>query len=201
MKRNVYYTTLDNWYLAKCIDIESNSIDMIISNIQNLLIEVQNCQHESVQVTVREESVQTPYGLVFFTYDREVADKIFTKGYQIIEKESFRGNSSVGLANDELLRDKISSLPSNESEQYNDSLSAALIETVEDNVDDSDLQVEIEEHLPDELFDDLEEIGLSTVDKDVNPEETEDTLPEDLFQDLAERTKSTVEAKARREEE
>jgi hypothetical protein len=201
VERNVYYTTLDNWYLTKYIDIESNSIDMIISNIQNLLMEVQNWKHENLKVTVREESIQTPYGLVFFTYDKEVAERIFTKGYRIIEKESFLENSSIDLANDEWLKDKSSSLLSNESEQCDDSLSDALIETDKDVVDNNQLQVEVEEHLPDELFDDLEEIGLSTVENDANPEDAEDTLPEDLFHDLAERTKSTVEAKARREEE
>ena len=201
MERNVYYTILDNWYLAKYIDIESNNIDIIVSNIQDLLMEVQNWKHENLKVTVREESIQTPYGLVIFTHDKEVAEKVFTKGYRIIEKESFFEDSSVDLANEEWLKDKPSALLSNESEQCNDSSSDALMETDKDVIDSNELPVEVEEHLPDELFDDLEEIGLSTVDNEAKPEEAEDTLPEDLFHDLAERTKSTVEANAKREEE
>ena len=148
-------------------------------------MEVQNWKYENLKVTVREESIQTPYGLVFFTYDEEVAERVFTKGYRIIEKESFLENSSIDLANDEWIKDKSSSLLSNESEQCNDSLSDALVETEKDVIDNNELQVEIEEHLPDELFDDLEEIGLSTVESDANPEDAEDTLPEDLFHDLA----------------
>jgi len=59
----------------------------------------------------------------------------------------------------------------------------------------------VQEHLPDELFDDLEEIGLSTVDREVKPEDDEDPLPEDLFFDLAESAKSTVEINAKSEDE
>ena len=201
MGKNVYYTTLDDWYLIQYINIKSNDIDMIISNIRTLLTEVEKWRNDNLQVAIRQESMQTPYGLVFFTYDKEVADNIFSNGYFVSEKEDLFKNFSIDAAKGSSLIDGKPSKSNHDAEELKDSLSVAFMEI--DKVEDSKprLKVELQEHLPEELFDDLEEIGLSTVDREVKPEDDEDLLPEDLFFDLAESAKSTVEINAESEEE
>jgi len=199
--KSVYYTTLDNWYLSQYINIKSNDIDLIISNLQTLLMEVEKWKNDNLQVAIRQETVQTPYGLVFFTYDKEIAENIFTNGYLISDKEDLFKNLSVDSASGPSLIDVKLSLPNNDTEELKDSLSDAFMEL--DGAEDSkrSFQVEVQDHLPDELFDDLEEIGLSTVDREVKPQDDEDPLPEDLFFDLAESSKSTVEINAKSEDE
>jgi len=204
--KNVYYMTLDNWYLSQYINIKSNDIDMIISNLQTLAMKVEKWKNDSLQVAIRQETVQTPYGLVFFTYDKQVAENIFTNGYLISEKEDLFKNLSVDSASDPSLMDVKLSLPNTDTEELQDSLSDAFMEIYgEGDSGEGDskesLQVEVQDHLPEELFDDLEEIGLSTVDGEVKPEDDEDPLPEDLFFDLADSAKSTVELNARSEDE
>jgi hypothetical protein len=190
--KNAYYTVLDNWYLTKHINIESRNIDKIILNIKNLYREVKNWKDENLQVTIREETVQIPYGLVIFTYDKEVADRVFKNGYNTTARKNLLKDTSGGLVNDQaLVADRVS-LPSDAPEEVKDSLGDAFIAVERAEVSKESLPVEVTEHLPDELFDDLEEIGLSTFDRTAKPEDEEDTLPDDLFHDLAERAKSMV---------
>lgn len=198
---NVYYTTLDNWYLSQCINIKSNDIDMIISNLQTLLMEVKKWKNDNLQVAIREETVQTPFGIVFFTYDKKVAENIFTTGYLISEKEDLFKNLSIAPVSGPSSIDIKLRPPDNDTEELKDSLSDAFMGIGEAEDSKESLQVQVQEHLPDELFDDLEEIGLSTVDRQVKPEDDEETLPEDLFFDLAESAKSTVEVNAKSEDE
>ena len=201
MGKNVYYMTLDNWYLSQYINIKSNDIDMIISNLQTLAMKVEKWKNDSLQVAIRQETLQTPYGLVFFTYDKQVAENIFTNGYLISEKENLFKNLSIDSASGPSLMDVKLSLPNTDTEELKDSLSDAFMEIYGEGDSKESLQVEVQDHLPEELFDDLEEIGLSTVDREVKPEDDEDPLPEDLFFDLAESSKSTVEINAKSEDE
>ena len=127
MGKEAYYTVLDNWYLTKHINIESRNIDKIISNIKNLFTEVKNWKDENLQVTIREETVQIPYGLVIFTYDKEVADRVFKNGYHTTARKNLLKDTSGGLVNDQaLVADRVS-LPSDAPEAVKDSLSDAFI--------------------------------------------------------------------------
>jgi uncharacterized protein YpiB (UPF0302 family) len=197
---DVYYMTLDNWCLSKYINIASNNVDMIISNIQNLLMEMTKWKNENLQVKVREENLESPHGLIFFTYDKEVADRVFTNGYHVTKKEDLLKDDSVDLLTVQSSIDNRPSLSSNATEELDDSLTDALMDMVKEEPSKERLQVQLEDHLPDELFDDLEEIGLSTVDREVKSE-PEDPLPEDLFYDLAESAQATVETEVKPEDE
>ncbi len=197
MGKDAYYTVLDNWYLTKHINIESRNIDKIMLNIKNLFTEVKKWKDENLQVTIREETVQIPYGLVIYTYDKKVADRVFKNGYHSTARENLLKDSSGGLVNNQALMVDRVSLPSDAPEKEKDSLSDAFIALDRADVSKESLVVEMTEQLPDELFDDLEDIGLSTFDRDAKTDDEEDPLPDDLFHDLAERAKSTVNLEAK----
>jgi len=195
--KNIYYMTLDNYCLSKYINIASNNVDMIISNIQNLLMEMRKWKDEKLQVTIREETFDSPHGLIFFTYEKEVADRVFTNGYHTTEIQNLLKDDSHDLLTVQSFIDGRQSLPRNDTEELNDSLTDALMGIVKEEPSEERLQVQLEAHLPDELFDDLEEIGFSTVEGEARPNHEGDLLPEDLFHDLVEGTKATVETKAK----
>jgi len=211
--KTVYYTTLDNWYLTKYVDIDSTNFDLIIANIKNLLTELQAWKDEKIGFAKREADFQAPCGLIFFTYDKNVADELFSKGYSIAQDEkllqdlSDNPTNTCDLSDDTVnindLSDDTANIDaamngkefsSGESDELELSLTDSFVPTSEIEVGKERLQVEVQDHLPDELFDDLEEIELSTVEGDANPSDEEQPLPEDLFQDLAESARATVES-------
>ena len=212
MGKTVYYITLDNWYLTKYVNIDSTNLDLIIANIKNLLTELQAWKDERIGFTKREGDFQAPCGLIFFTYDKNVADELFSKGYSITQDEklfqdiSDNPTDTCDLSDDTVnindLDDNTANIDAEtngkefsggESEELELSLTDSFVPTSETEVGKERLQVEVQDHLPDELFDDLEEIELSTVEGDARPTDEEEPLPEDLFQDLAESTRATVE--------
>ena len=176
MGKTVYYTTLDNWYLTKYVNIDSTNFDLIIANIKNLLTELQAWKDEKIGFAKREEDFQAPCGLIFFTYDKNVADELFSKGYSITEDEkllkdlSDNPTNTCDLSDDTVNINELSDNTANidavmngeefsagESDELELSLTDSFVPTSEIEVGKERLQVEVQDHLPDELFDDLEE--------------------------------------------
>jgi hypothetical protein len=209
--KNIYYTTLDNWYLTKYVNIDSTDFDLITANIKKLLTELHTWRHKNISIMKREEDFQTPCGLIFFTYDKNIADTLFTNGYSTTQEENLlKDGSDNTVNNDDLSDDTVNinmvmngkaPLSNNESDETEVNFPDSHIPGSETELDKVSLQVEVQDHLPDELFDDLEEIGLSTVEGEVKPRDEEEPLPEDLFQDLAESAKATIESGTESEHE
>ena len=201
MEKRAYYAILDNWYLTKYINIESNNIEVIMSNTKKLLMEIERWKDAKLEIRVREESIKRPHGLVIFTYDKEVADRVFTNGYYTTEITSPLNDSPIDSTTHQSLIIGTKSLANDNTVELEDSLSEAFAAAVRVEHSKESSQVELEEKLPDELFDDLEAIGLSTVENEAKPEDEGEQLPDDLFHDLAERGESTVESEVRSEDE
>jgi hypothetical protein len=207
VEENIYYSVLDNWYVAKYANLQTQDLDKIISNLESLLTEVKAWRDENVAFAIREETVWKPYGLVFYTYDQDQAKRVFLNGYRTSRRESFLKESYDDLApinEQEAENEKLGTV---EGEKLDDSLYDALIGKDEPETKEATPSGEEPGDLPEELFDDLAVIGLSTAEREAIPEEERELLPEELFDDLAaeeaekEKRKKEKEKEKEKEEE
>jgi hypothetical protein len=182
---DVYFKVLDNWYLAKHINIAENDIETIIDNMQSLLDEIKQWREENIQCVIREETVWKPHGLIFYTDDKEMADKVFPAGYHASSQEELLKESMHDLSEDDFFESEGESPPTFEGEEVPAEI---LYESLEEDLPPAEEEAgasESKEELPDDLFDDLEEIGTLTVEPG-SPTEEDEMLADDLFDDLEE---------------
>jgi hypothetical protein len=83
----------------------------------------------------------------------------------------------------------------------NETLNLILEAMVGSSFEENLLVAEPEGDLSEILFDDLEEIGLSTIDRETMPEDQIEPLPDNLFDDLTNTGIATVDIKAVSEDE
>ena len=186
MEENIYYAILDNWYVAKYVNLQTKDLDKIISNLELLLTEVKAWRDENVAFAIREETVWKPYGLVFYTYHEDQAKRVFLNGYRTSNRDSFLKESYDDLTSIDFQEVKDEKLGTVEGEMLDDSLYDALIRTDDSETKESTPPTEERGDLPDEMFDDLLDIGLSTVEREAMPDDEQELLPDELFDDLAE---------------
>ena len=190
---NVYYTILDPCYLAKYMNLESKDIDTIISNVETLLTEMRAWRDTNVEFIVREESAGKSQSFIFYTHDQKVADRVFKNGcYKAAAKDFQKSILNDSKENSALESKRI---------KMNETLNLICKAIVSPSFEEGRLAVEPEEDLPEALFDDLEEIGLSTTEKEAMREDEIEPLPADLFDDLAVTGPAAVDTKAVSEDE
>ena len=78
---NVYFTILDHCYLAKYMNLESRSIDGVISNLETVLTEVKTWKTADIDFIPKEGKTGKLQGFIFYTHNQKMADRVFTNGY------------------------------------------------------------------------------------------------------------------------
>jgi hypothetical protein len=107
-----------------------------------------------------------------------VADRVFKNGYKKTTTEDLLNTTSNDSKENNLLEHK--------RVRMNATLTAIFKTIVSPSFEEDRLLVEPEEDLSDTLLSDLEEIGLSTIEREAIQENEVEPLPEDLFDDLSE---------------
>ena len=190
---NVYYTILDPCYLARYMNLESKDIDTIISNIETLLTELKGWRDTNVEFIVREENAGKPQSFIFYTHDRKLADRVFkTACYKAAVKDFRKSILNDSKENNSLENERI---------KLNETLNLIFKAIISPSFEEGRLVAEPEEGIPETLFDDLDEIGLSTIEREAVPEDETEPLPTDLFDDLADTGIVALDTKAVSEDE
>ena len=184
MEQNVYYTIVNNWFLSQYIDISSNDIDAIISNIEELLKVLKNLKDKRIQYTIKEETIYQPRAIVFFTHEKAVADNIFKNGYLMCENEYFLKEHLDEMNLIDALNVESDFLAEVEGKSLKDNLYDNVIDDQELIIKHEPCSIQAEDNLSDDLFDDLADIGLSTLEKELDCRSQTEGLPEELFDDL-----------------
>jgi hypothetical protein len=177
MVENVYYALLDYCYLARYINLESKNIDTIISNVETLLTEMKALRDANVEFIAREENSGKFKSFIFYTNDQKLADRVFKNGYKKTTTENLLNTTSNDLKENNILERR--------RLRMNKTLNVIFKAVAGPFFEEECLVAEPGEDLPDTLFSDLEEIGLSTIDSEAVQEDEVEPLPEDLFDDLA----------------
>ena len=177
MVENVYYTLLDYCYLARHINLESKNIDTVVSNVETLLTEMKALRDANVEFIAREENSGKFQSFIFYTHEQKVADRVFKNGYKKTTTENLLDTTSNDSKENNLFEHK--------RLKMNKTLNVIFKAIAGPIFEEECLVAEPEENLPDTLFSDLEEIGLSTIDSEAVQEDAVEPLPEDLFDDLA----------------
>ncbi len=183
MEEAVYYTVLNRWSLTKYINIQTSNIEDIVADTERFLAEIKLWHDENIHCLVQEETTWEPHTLIFYTYNKKIAEKAFKREYRISEKQAFLGqyvdDSTNGLG-DVASKEQV---VTDSKEILTDSLSNALTQLDQSVVRPENLSTD-EEELPEDLFDDLKDIGVQTVDGQAAPTQTTEELPDELFDDL-----------------
>ena len=190
---NVYYTILDHCYLARYMNLESKNIDTVISNVETLLTEMKALRDANVEFIAREENSGKSQSFIFYTHDQKVADRVFKNGYKKTTTEDLLDTTSNDSKENNILE--------HERVRMNETLNVIFKAIAGPIFEEDHLLGEPEEDLPETLFDDLDEIGLSTIEKEAMPEDEIDPLPADLFDDLTNTGIAAVDIKAVSEDE
>jgi hypothetical protein len=177
MAENVYYTLLDYCYLARHMNLESKNLNTVISNVEALLTEMKAWRDANVELIAREENSGKSQSFIFYTHDQKVADRVFKNGYKKTTTEDLLNTTSNDSKENNLLEHK--------RVRMNATLNAIFKAIVSPSFEEDRLLVEPEEDLSDTLLSDLEEIGLSTIEREAIQENEVEPLPEDLFDDLS----------------
>ena len=177
MVENVYYTLLDYCYLARHMNLESKNLNTVISKVETLLTEMKALRDANVEFIAREENSGKSQSFIFYTHDQKVADRVFKNGYKQTTTEDFLKST--------LNDSKENNAFENERTKMNKTLNLILKAMVGSSFEEDLLVAEPEGDLSEILFDDLEEIGLSTIDRETMPEDQIEPLPDDLFDDLS----------------
>ena len=183
MAENVYYTILDHCYLAKYMNLESKNISTVISNVETLLTEMKALRDANVDFIAREESTGKYQSLIFYTHDKKMADRIFSSGYYKTTTEVFLNDTSISSQESNLLENK--------RVKMNETLNFIFKSIADPTFQGERLLAEPEADLSDTLLSDLDEIGLSTIEREATEEDEVDPLPEDLFDDLSDEDDQT----------
>ena len=177
MVENVYYTLLDYCYLARHMNLESKNLNTVISNVEALLTEMKAWRDANVELIAREENSGKSQSFIFYTHDQKVADRVFKNGYKKTTTEDLLNTTSNDSKENNLLEHK--------RVRMNATLTAIFKTIVSPSFEEDRLLVKPEEDLSDTLLSDLEEIGLSTIEREAIQENEVEPLPEDLFDDLS----------------
>ena len=184
MAENVYFAILDYCYLARHLSLESKNISTVISNVETLLTEMKALRDANVDFIAREESSGKSQSFIFYTYDREVADRVFKKRYHKTTTEDFLNiTSNDWKENNQLEYKRV---------RMNETLSVIFKTIAGPAFGKERILAEPTEDLSDSLLSDLEEIGLSTIEREAIPENRVEPLPEDLFDDLSDEDDQTA---------
>ena len=193
MTDTVYYTILDHCYLARYMNLESKNLDTVISNVETLLTEMKTWRDANVEFIVKEDNAGRSQSIVMYTHDRDVAKRVFKSACYKATTEDFLKST--------LNDSKENNAFENERTKMNETLNLILKAMVGSSFEEDLLAAEPEGDLSEILFDDLEEIGLSTIDRETMPEDQIEPLPDDLFDDLTNTGIATVDIKAVPEDE
>jgi hypothetical protein len=177
MAKNVYYTILDHCYLAKSMNLESKNIDTIISNVETLLTEMKAWRNANVEFIASEENTGKYQSLIFYTHDQEMAGRVFKSGYYKTTSEDFLNTTSNSSKENNILENK--------RVRMNETLNVIFKAIAGPTFEEERVLAEPAEDLSDSLLSDLEEIGLSTIERGAIQENEVEPLPEDLFDDLS----------------
>jgi hypothetical protein len=177
MVENVYYTILDHCYLAKYMNLESKNIDTIISNVETLVTEMKAWRNANVKFVTREENTGKYESLVLYTHDQQMADRVFKSGYYKTTTEDFLNTTSNSSKENNILE--------NRRAKMNETLNGIFKAIAGPTFEEERILAEPAEDFSDTLLSDLEEIGLSTIEREAIPENEVEPLPEDLFDDLS----------------
>jgi len=177
MVENIYYTLLDYCYLARHMNLESNNINTVISNVETLLTEMKALRDANVEFIAREENSGKSQSFIFYTHDQKVADRVFKNGYKKTTTEDLLDTTSNDSKENNILEHK--------RLRMNETLNVIFKAIAGPIFEEERLVAEPAEDLPDTLFSDLEEIGLSTIDREAIQENAVEPLPEELFDDLS----------------
>jgi hypothetical protein len=159
------------------MNLESKNLSTVISNVETLLTEMKALRDANVEFIAREENSGKSQSFIFYTHDQKVADSVFKNGYKKTTTEDLLDttlNDSKG--NNILERKRL---------RMNETLNVIFKAIAGPIFEEERLVAEPEADLPDTLFSDLEEIGLSTLDREVIQENAVEPLPEELFDDLS----------------
>ena len=177
MVENVYYTLLDYCYLARHMNLESKNLNTVISKVETLLTEMKALRDANLEFIAREENSGKSQSFIFYTHDQKVADRVFKKGYKKTTTEDLLDTTSNDSKENNILEHK--------RLRTNENLNVIFKAIVGPIFEEERLVAEPAEDLPDTLFSDLEEIGLSTIDREAIQENAVEPLPEELFDDLS----------------
>ena len=177
MVENVYYTLLDYCYLARHMNLESKNLNTVISKVETLLTEMKTLRDANVEFIAREENSGKSQSFIFYTHDQKVADRVFKNGYKKTTTEDLLDTTSNDLKENNILEHK--------RLRMNETLNVIFKAIAGPIFEEERLVAEPAEDLPDTLFSDLEEIGLSTLDREAMQEDAVEPLPEELFDDLS----------------
>ena len=177
MVENVYYTILDHCYLAKYMNLESKNIDTIISNVETLVTEMKAWRNANVKFVTREKNTGKYESLVLYTHDQQMADRVFKSGYYKTTTEDFLNTTSNSSKENNALE--------NRRVKMNETLNVIFKAIAGPTFEEERILAEPAEDLSDTLLSDLEEIGLSTIEREAIEENEVEPLPEDLFDDLS----------------
>jgi hypothetical protein len=154
------------------MNLESKNIDTIVSNVETLLTEMKTWRDANVEFIAREENSGKSQSFIFYTHDQKVADRVFKNRY-----EDFLNTTS----NDS----KENNISENRRVKMNGTLNLIFQSIAGPTFQEERLLTEPEADLSDTLLSDLEEIGLSTIEREAIQEDEVEPLPEDLFDDLS----------------
>jgi len=177
MVGNVYYTILDHCYLAKYMNLESKNIDTIISNVETLVTEMKALRDTNVEFVTGDENTGKYNSLIFYTHDQKMADRVFKSGYYKTTTEDFLNTTSNSSKENNILK--------NRRVKMNETLNVIFKAIAGPTFEEERILAEPAGDLSDSLLSDLEEIGLSTIEREAMPENEVEPLPDDLFDDLS----------------
>jgi len=177
MAENVYYAILDHCYLAKYMNLESKNIHTVISNIETLLAEMKGWRNANVEFVTRVENTGKYESLILYTHNQKMADRVFKSGYYKTTTEDFLNTISSSS--------KESNILENKRVKMNETLNLIFKSIAGPTFQRERLLTDPEADLSDTLLSDLEEIGLSTIEREAIQENEVEPLPEDLFDDLS----------------
>ena len=177
MVENVYYTILDYCYLARHMNLESKNINTVISNVETLLTEIKALRDANVEFIAREEISGKSQSFIFYTHDQKVADRVFKNRCNNTTTEDFLNITSNNSKDNNMLEHK--------RVRMNETLNVIFKAIAGPTFEKERILAEPAGDLSDSLLSDLEEIGLSTMEREAIEENEVEPLPEDLFDDLS----------------
>jgi hypothetical protein len=159
------------------MNLESKNINTVISNVETLLTEMKTLRDANVEFIAREENPGKYNSLIFYTQDQKMADRVFKSGYYKTTNEDFLNTTSNSSKENNILE--------NRRVKMNETLNGIFKAIAGPTFREERILAEPEADLSDTLLSDLEEIGLSTVEREAIQENEVEPLPEDLFDDLS----------------
>jgi hypothetical protein len=159
------------------MNLESKNLNTVISNVETLLTEMKTWRDANVEFIAREENSGKSQSFIFYTHDQKVADRVFKNRYKKTTTEDFLNTTS----NDS----KENNISENRRVKMNGTLNLIFQSIAGPTFQEERLLTKPEADLSDTLLSDLEEIGLSTIEREAIQEDEVEPLPEDLFDDLS----------------